>query len=86
MWLELWMEITTNNTGIPKRQLGLYRDDGLIALKASKRELDILRKKLECLFAKHGLKITTENGMQKTDYLDITLNLSNETYEPFRKD
>ena len=80
------MEITTNSTGIPKQQLGLYGDGGLIALRASKWELNTLRKTLERLFAKHSLKITTETGMQKTDYLDITLNLSNDTFEPFRKD
>ena len=42
----------TNNLGIPQQQFGLYRDDGLMVLRASKRELDNLRKKLVGLFGK----------------------------------
>ena len=53
----------------------LYRDDGLIVLQASKREYDIVRKKLQGLFAEHGLEITPDIGNRKLDCLNITLNL-----------
>ena len=55
-------------------------------LRSSKRAMDNLRKKLETLFSKHGLKITAETGMKTTDYLDVTLDLSDGSYKPFRKD
>ena len=48
--------------------------------------MDNLRKKLETLFSKHGLKITAETGMKTTDYLDVTLDLSDGSYKPFLKD
>ena len=45
-----------------------------------------LRKKVETLFSKHRLKITAETGMKTTNYLDVTLDLSDGSYKPFRKD
>ena len=33
-----------------------------------------------------NLKITTETGLRITDYLDVTLNLTENTYKPYRKD
>ena len=32
-----------------------------------------------------GFKLTLEIGAQITNFLDITLNLSNNTYRPYRK-
>ena len=40
----------------------------------------------EKFFQNHGFKITVEANLIQTDYLDITLNLSNNTYAPFRKE
>ena len=85
MGLFLLNEITSN-LGIPQQQFGLYRDDGLMVLRASKRELDNLRKKLVGLFGKYGLKITTETGMISVDFLDVTVHLTDNSFEPFRKD
>ena len=38
------------------------------------------------LFAQHGLKITVEAGIKITDFLDVSLNLDNSSFRPFRKD
>ena len=32
-----------------------------------------------------GLKITVETNLAKVDFLDITMELTSETYQPFRK-
>ena len=91
--LFLLNKITHTNFGIDKhqvridkQQIGIYRDDGLMLVRGSKRELDRLRKKMEQLFATFGLKITTETGMKSTDFLDVTLDLDEGTFKPFRKD
>ena len=84
--LFLLHQMVENGLGINKDQVGLYRDDGLMLVRKSKRELDTMRKKLHLLFATFGLKITVESGMKHTDFLDTTLHLESESYEPFRKD
>ena len=84
--LFLLNEMIENGLGITKDQVGLYRDDGLMLLRKSKRELDTMRKKLHLLFASFGLKITAETGMKQTDFLDTTLHLEDGSFEPFRKD
>ena len=79
-------EMINGNLGITKEQVGLYRDDGLMLLRRSKRELETMKKTLHTFFAKFGLKITAESGMKQTDFLDTTLHLESGTFEPFRKD
>ena len=66
--------------------VGLYRDDGLAVLKRkSGPEVDRIRKKLHLTFKNHGLEITLETGLKMTDFLDITLDLSNNRFFPYRK-
>ena len=60
-------EIINSKIGVTKEKSGLYRDDGLILIQASKRELDNIRKKLEALLATHDLKITAETGLSITE-------------------
>ena len=84
--LFLLNQMTQDDIGLNKGQFGIYRDDGLMLVRGSKREIDRLRKKIEKLFNSFGLKITTETGMKTTDFLDVTLNLDEGTFKPFRKD
>jgi hypothetical protein len=64
----------------------LYRDDGLGALKNfSGPETDRLRKKLIKVFNENNLKITVETGLTSTDFLDVTLDLKNNIFHPYRK-
>ena len=69
-----------------KDYVGLYRDDGLLLLKSnSGRIADLTRKKLHQTFDKFGLKITVEVSHQSVNFLDITLNLADGSYHPYRK-
>ena len=51
----------------------------------SKRDADFLWKKLIDIFKKFNLRITVEPEFQRTDFLDIALNLKLEKYWPYRK-
>ena len=57
-----------------KESIGLYRDDGLATFRNITRH-----------FKKHGLKITIQNNLKIVNYLDVTFNLSNGSYYPYRK-
>ena len=51
----------------------------------SHSEMDRIRKRLFKLFNDLGLKITVDTNLSKIDFLDITMDLSNETHQPYRK-
>ena len=71
---------------IDKENLGLYRDDRFILLKNTKgREVDRIRKKVIKIFKDVGFKIETKTNLKIVDFLDVTLNLSNGTYSPYKK-
>ena len=75
-----------NELSITKDRFGLYRDDGLMLLKGTRgRLLDQARKKLHLLFEQFDLKITAEVSHQTVNFLDITLNLADGSYKPYRK-
>ena len=64
---------------------GLYRDDGLCVIKGTARTVENTKKQLCSLFQKHQLKITVEANAKVVNYLDITLDLSLDTYSPYMK-
>ena len=64
---------------------GLYRDDGLVALKATGREFEKLKQKLVKLFKEKGLKILTVVNVSVAEYLDVKLNLKGREYRAFKK-
>ena len=67
-------------------KFGLYRDDGLIAFnRESPRLADKARKQLCKNFSNFGFKITLQTNMKIVNFLDITLNLNDGTYQPYRK-
>ena len=69
-----------------KENIGLYRDDGLALIKGtSGRVADKVRKDLCAQFLEFGLKITAEVNHQLVTFLDITLNLREESYRRYRK-
>ena len=71
---------------IGKNNVGLYRDDGLAVIdNASGPQMDKIRKQMHDIFKKHNLSITTEINLSATDFLDVSFNLSQNTYFPFRK-
>ena len=69
-----------------KEHIGLYRDDGLAAFKSiSGSEADRIRKNMTRIFQKLGLKITINCNLKIVHFLDITFNLNNGKYYPYRK-
>ena len=77
-----------NNTDFKCLDFGLYRDDGLAVhnMRISGNELDSMRKKLEKLFGEHDLRITvSKTSLKRTDFLDVTMDLENRKYLPYRK-
>ena len=70
----------------PMLDFGLYRDDGLAAHKRiAGPTLERLKKEIIQLFKRNGLTITIETGMKIVDFLDITLDLTKESYKPYKK-
>ena len=43
------------------------------------------RKEITTRFKEHRLKITIQSNLQSVDYLEITLNLTNRLFQPYRK-
>ena len=64
---------------------GLYRDDGLGVIKATNRQTETIKKKLCKIFANFGLKLTIDVNRKVVDFLDVTLDLIQETYQPYIK-
>lgn len=65
---------------------GLYRDDGLALLRNTNgHESDKKRKELIRIFKSLGLGITIEVNLKTVNFLDVTLNLSDESYRPYQK-
>lgn len=66
--------------------MGLYRDDGLIALKSMNGPaIDKIRKQLIEIFKSFGFKIEINANLKQVDFLDVTFKLENESYEPYKK-
>ena len=66
--------------------LGLFRDDGAGESSLPPNQLDDVRKEIITKFKQLGLKITIETGKKEIDFLDVTMNLENDSYKPYLKD
>ena len=74
------------NEKFPQFNFGLYRDDGLgYHEPIPGPTLEKHKKEIIELFHEHGLKIIIETGLKSVDFLDVTLDLTNATFRPFRK-
>ncbi|MCP3852632.1 MAG: hypothetical protein GY694_20755, partial [Gammaproteobacteria bacterium] len=71
----------------PEINAGLYRDDGLGTLKRTpKNKLERLKKDLHKMFKEDfGLSITLDTNLTIVNFLDVTLDLHNEKFYPYRK-
>ena len=70
---------------IDKNSIGLYRADGLGMFdKLSGPQIE-KKKKIIKIFKDCGLSITVTTNITSVDFLDLTLNLKTESYQPFRK-
>ena len=69
-----------------KDNIGLYRDDGLAVFKdISGPQSEKLKKQFQKMFNENGLKIEIKCNLKIFNYLDVTLNLNDGTYKPYRK-
>ena len=64
---------------------GLYRDDGLMVVKKSACEMERLSKAIRSIFAKNGLKITIEIGLKRVEFLDVIMDLRENSFRPYKK-
>ena len=73
---------------LPNLTIGLYRDDGLIAIekKLSNVEIEKIKKSMHKFTKSIGINLIIENPSWKIDYLDLNFNLLNHTFYPYRKD
>ena len=69
-----------------RNTFGLYRDDGLAAIKdLPGPEIERLKKNVVTTFKDCGLNITIEANIHTVNYLDVTFDLRKDTYLPYRK-
>ena len=71
----------------PEVDFGLYRDDGLGAIKRTpKTKLEKLKKDIFKMFKEEiGLNITLETDLTIVNFLDVTFDLHGEKHYPYRK-
>ena len=68
------------------KNVGLYRDDGLAAFKnMSGPQAERVKKDIQKIFKDKGLEIIIQCNLKVVDYLDLTFNLNDGSYRPYRK-
>ena len=78
--------LKTTRDRFPELNFGLYRDDGLGAhQKLPGPKLERMKKDLVATFKDLGLSITIETQLHTVNFLDVTFNLNDESYAPYRK-
>ena len=78
--------LTRLATIIKKSDCGLYRDDGLVIIRnVNGQQIDRTRKNINKIFKDIGFGIDIETNLKVVDFLDITFNLNNGIYKPYKK-
>ena len=71
---------------IDNESVGLYRDDGLAAVRrTSGHDADAMRKRIIKIMKQYGLRITIESNLRSANFLDVTFDLPSGRFFPFRK-
>ena len=67
--------------------IGLYRDDGLaITYNLSGARVERIKKEIVTIFKEnHNLEISIDANLSVVNFLDVTFNLKNKTFYPYRK-
>ena len=68
------------------QNIGLYRDDGLVAFNGTPQEIEKIKKGICKVFRDNDLKITVEANTTKVNFLDVTLDLASGKYYPYTKE
>ena len=78
--------LSTLRDKFKSNDIGLYRDDGLALFKrTSGPQAERKRKEIIKHFKNHGLAITIQSNLHIVCFLDVTLNLTDGSYCPYRK-
>ena len=65
---------------------GLYRDDGLAIIKQkNNQKLENKKTKTIKIFKDIGFKITIDTGATISNFLDVTLDLTNNVFKSYKK-
>ena len=73
------------STIIDKSDCGLYRDDSLLVLRnINGQQVDRVRKNTIQTFKDVDFLIDIETNLKIVDFLDITFNLNNGTFKPYK--
>ena len=68
------------------KYIGVYREDGLAVFKSVNGPASAkIKKQLQSLFKQKDLQIITECNLKVVIYLDVTFNLNDAFYRPYRK-
>ena len=79
--------LNTLTSIVNKSNIGLYHVDGLgIFYNASATEIERKKKAMVKVFQGCGLSITIQCNLKTVDFVDVTFDLDNNTYKPFRKE
>ena len=71
---------------LPKSNFGLYRDDGLALLRnLIRKETDTVRRNIIGVFRNICFSLEIEINLKEVNFLDVSLNLRNGTYRPYKK-
>ena len=71
---------------LPKSNFGLYRDDGLALLRNLQgKQADKVRKNIIGVFKEICFSFEIEINLKEVDFLEVSLNLRNGTYRPYKK-
>ena len=71
---------------LPREDIALYWDDGVILLWSKNVQLtDISRKNVINFFKEIGFQIEIETNLKFVNFLDVTFSLASSTYRPHRK-
>ena len=68
-----------------RKNVGLYRDNGLGAFNATPRQVEHIKKQICKVFADNGHKITIQANKKIVNFLDVTLDLNKGTFQPYTK-
>ena len=72
---------------VDKEDTGLYRDDGLVIVRnLTGPQTDKTSKDIIKIFKEIGFKIEIKTNLKQVDLLDVTFNLNNSTYQPYKKE
>ena len=71
---------------LPKSDFGLYQDNGLLLLRdLNRQETDKVGKNIIRVFKDIRFSLEVETNLKEVDFLDVSLNLRNKTYQPYKK-